>query len=214
MNTAKYNSYSQTLRSMGRVIMRVSQIDLPELTVPDSDLDDRMTRSDWLDIAKGTDYWHTFVNIREMVKDDMSQPQLSFHTPPPLSYRELSSRIKGDLILEDTKIGKLSIEYTTNGRLTVLAEYKPSDDAPWQRLHRSRHPSDDINPVELGRKIVSAELSYLTAETGSCAAALDYWQTHSRESFFTQSDWADMRGVNRQTVNDRIRDAKEQLKHD
>lgn len=214
MKTTNYKSYSQTLSSMGRVIMRISRIEIPDLTVPDSDPDDRMTVSDWVDIARGTDYWEALSDIREIVDEDVPSHDITFDAFPPLVHEELHSRIKGEQLLQDTKIGKLSITYTTKGRLTILAEYKPSDDASWQRLHKSTQPSDDVKPIELGRKIASAELSYLAAETGSCAAALDYWQTHSRESFLKQSDWAAIRGVNRQTVNDRVRDAKEQLEPD
>jgi len=211
MNTTNYHSYSHTLRTMGRMIERVSRIDLPEMTVPDSELDDGMTTSDWADIAKGTDYWQALDNLREIVNEEVSSHDFTVDAFPPLNPSMIRAHIEGDFLLQDTKIGKLSIDYTTNGRLTIRAEYKPSADTPWQTLHKSKHPWNDVEPVKLGRKIVSAELSYLAAQTGSCAAAMDYWQTHSQEGFYNQSDWASIRGVNRQTVNDRVRDAEKQL---
>ena len=68
------------------------------------------------------------------------------------------------------------------------------------------------SPSEFVRKLISEELAYLTKITQSGKVSLDYWQTALSPIEYSQKEWAAVRGVQRQTVNDSIRMAEAALK--
>lgn len=209
-----YNSYSEAIRTMGRVIIEISQTDTPELTVSDDELGDEATATDWVDRAQGTDYWGAWTNIQETVRNHTTHHEVSYGVDSGCMSSGLYSSINIELLSREKQIGSLVIEYTGNGTVLALGEYIHPGTETWNVLYEGIFPIDDIDPIAIGRKITNVELSYLAAEIGSCAATLDYWQTHPDMGWYSQSEWADLRGVNRQTVNDRVRNAKEQLEHD
>ena len=208
-----YNSYSEAIRTAGRVIIRISQINTPKLTISGDGLGEEATVSEWVNLAQGTDYWEAWTSIQETVRNYTTHHEVSYdlYSEP---YSGLYSSMTVELFSRDKKIGVLSIEYAGNGDVVVMGEYIHPGTEAWNVLYEGIFPIDDIDPITIGRKIASVELSYLAAEIGSCAAALDYWQTHPEIGWYSQSEWANLRGVNRQTINDRLRDAKEQLEHD
>jgi len=209
-----YNSYSEALRKMGQVIIEVSQINTPKLTVSDAELDEKATVNDWVELAQDTDYWVAWTNIQETVREHTPHHEVSYGLFSGSFYTGLYSSVSVELLSGKQRIGLLGIEYIGSGETFIIGEYRHPYTGTWERLYEGIPWVDDIDALTIGRRISSLELSYLAAETGSCAAALDFWQTHPETGWYSQSEWADLRGVNRQTVNDRRRDAREQLKQD
>jgi hypothetical protein len=114
--------------------------------------------------------------------------------------------------LNEEKIGVITVEYYPSGELRLLGWHNQHYvDGKSKILFDAVLPNSDLDPIALTRKLVSIELSWLAHKTGSAAAALDYWQTRQNGGGYKQTSWADIRGVNRQTVNDRVRDAKESI---
>jgi len=209
-----YNSYSESLRTMGQIIIEVSQIDAPELTIPDAKLGEEATIADWFELAQDTDYWAAWTNIQETVREHTTHYEVNYDFLSRLDSKTIYSLISVELLAGEKQIGVLDIEYNGHGEVFVMGECAHPGTDTWDVFYEGMFPFSDIDAITMGRKIAGMELSYLTAEIGSCAPALDFWQTHPETGWYRQSEWADLRGVNRQTVNDRLRDAKEQLEHD
>ena len=209
-----YNSYSDAIRTMGQIITEISQADLPELTISDTELGEEATVTDWVELAQDTDYWAAWTNIQETVREHTTHYEVSYDLYSKPTSTSLSSSIFVELFSHKKRIGIISINYSGHGEMTVIGEYLHPGTEAWDVFYEGLSPFRDIDAINMGRKIASVELSYLTAEIGSCAPALDFWQTHPETGWYRQSEWADLRGVNRQTVNDRLRDAKEQLEQD
>lgn len=209
-----YKSYSEALLAMGQIITEISQADVPELTISDAELGEEATVTDWVEFAQDTDYWVAWTNIQAIVQEHATHYEVSYELYSESTTTRLYSSICVELYSGEKQIGILDIGYNDLGEVTVLGEYLHPSTEAWDVFYEGMFPFSDIDPIAMGRKIASVELSYLTAEIGSCAPALDFWQTHPETGWYRQSEWADLRGVNRQTVNDRFRDAKEQLEHD
>jgi hypothetical protein len=209
-----YNSYSEALRKMGQIIIEVSQINTPKLTISDAELDEEATVTDWVELAQDTDYWVAWTDIQETVREHTPHHEVSYDLYSESFYTGLYSSISAELLSGEQRIGLLDIEYSGYGEAFIMGEYRHPYTETWDILYNGIPSIDNIDALTIGRRISSLELSYLAAETGSCAAALDFWQTHPETGWYSQSEWADLRGVNRQTVNDRRRDAREQLKQD
>lgn len=95
-----------------------------------------------------------------------------------------------------------------NGAITL--EYMLNNS--WQTA--IDHSYSELTMVDIGRYIAKAELSILANELGSNAETLDYWMVEEadyRDPEWDQSRWAEVRGVSRQTVNQRVRDARQKL---
>lgn len=98
-----------------------------------------------------------------------------------------------------------------DGDMNLLAGYPPAGSDSWDVMFEGRLSESTPDPIELGRMVASAELGHIASETKSCAETLDYWQTESAPMPFSQVLWGDVRGVGRQTVNDRVRNAADAL---
>lgn len=65
----------------------------------------------------------------------------------------------------------------------------------------------DIDVFEVSRTITYLRFTSLAHALGSCAVVLD-WYKPTYPRWHTQKEWSEIRGVNRQTVNDRNREAR------
>ena len=209
-----YNSYSESLRTMGKIIIEISQTNFPELTISDAELGEEATPTDWIELAQDTDYWAAWTNIQEIVQEHTTHYEVNYDFESVSNSNTIYSLISVELLARKKQIGVLNIEYNNHGEVVVIGECAHPGTETWDLFYDGTFPFADVDAITMGRKIGSMELSYLTAEIGSCAPALDFWQTHPETGWYQQSAWADLRGVNRQTVNDRLRDAKEQLEQD
>jgi hypothetical protein len=93
--------------------------------------------------------------------------------------------------------------------MSILAEYYRGDGDNWYVLFEGRLSNKNIDTIELGRRVAETELTRLTCKTGSTAETLDCWQTKIYPDEFSQQNWASIRDVNRQTVNDRLSSASD-----
>lgn len=99
----------------------------------------------------------------------------------------------------------------TSGEVYYAAEYVIDIESnTWGMLYEGSGYGG-INKIELGRKVARAELAIIANTTASAAETIDYWQTELDADTWSQKRWADVRGVNRQSVNDRVRGAIDSL---
>jgi len=100
----------------------------------------------------------------------------------------------------------------TGGDVAFISEYAIDQEAnSWGMLYEGFPDTDDFHQITLGREVARAELAIIINTTTSAAETLDYWQTEFDHFGWNQKRWADIRGVSRQTVNDRVRGATKSL---
>ena len=212
-----YDSYSGAIQDLGRIIIELSQLDTPGYPLTE-EIEEKLTTSSGIELDQNSEYWQSWIDIQNIAKKYTDNyATLRNLTALPVSTLHLGLRV--DLPSSELPIALLRALYTFDGKLFIRASYRhPGTDSReiWLKgereiFYEGTLPSDSPDPVAIGRKVASVELAYLANKTRSCAATVDYWQTSKQDGWYQQQQWADIRDVNRQTINDRIRDAEENI---
>jgi len=213
-----YDSYSNAIRDLGRIIVELDRLDTPNYPVAKEALKKRVTTGSGIELDQSSEYWTSWTNIQNIIKE-YTEDYTILRNLTELPVNTLHLGIKADLPSTELQAAQLRVLYTFDGKLTIKTSYRhPTTDSKkvWKEraketFYEGTLPSDSLDPVAIGRKVASVELAYLANRTGSCAATVDYWQASKQDGWYRQQEWADVRGVNRQTINDRIRDAGENI---
>jgi hypothetical protein len=201
----------EAVRELGRVVIELSQIDLPELQETDNMIVEETSGQTWIEVEQDDVYWNAWCDVYEVVtgigSEDSMDEDLSPDTPKHQRFQEVTATGSVD----GERVTSLNVAVYADGDMRIHAEYLPHRGGSWKTLYEGRLSVTAPDLVDIGREIASAELTYLVHETSSDADALDYWQTHRRDGWYSQSVWADIRGVGRQTVNDRKRSTEKAI---
>jgi hypothetical protein len=104
------------------------------------------------------------------------------------------------------------IDVYAGGDVEYITEYTVNDESNLKgMLYEGFLNAGGLDHIQLGREVARAELALIVNNTESAAETLDYWQTEMEYTGWNQKSWADVRGVGRQTVNDRVRSAIDSL---
>lgn len=216
----KYDSYANAVRSLGEVVLALDQLDIPELSITEEQVVEEVGTT-WIEKPEDDAYQDIWASITAIVKQYIGEVDKTRTRAVSLKSGSdgvsehkmwVEESLTAGLHVEGEEVAILSVGYTGLGDLAMTAEYRrPFAGDNWAVLWEGEIRGKDIDPVAIGREIASIELTYLVHETGSNAAALDYWQTHHQDGWYQQHEWADIRGVGRQTVNDRIRHTRRSL---
>lgn len=118
--------------------------------------------------------------------------------------------LKATKSIDDNHFCNFHVNYGADGDSVIVVEFRMNDG--WHTI--IDHHQDDLTPLNVGRFVARAELSVLANELESATETLDYWIVDASEyhdSKFSQSRWASIRNVSRQTVNDRVQSARNKL---
>lgn len=124
-----------------------------------------------------------------------SEPFLSIRSTKYVNYNRFST---------------IHVNYAADGTGVVTAEFQIEES--W--FTAVDHHVEELSTADIGRFVARAELLLLAHEFESPTETLDYWITEGcdfQEGGLRQSRWADLRGVSRQSVSDRVRSAKKKL---
>jgi len=192
---------------MGRTVIELDQLELSSASVPEELFERESIDEDKL--SEYSDYWG-WTDVREIVGKYFDSTSIERGMRSGSSENHLYYSVRGKIESDGKSVAIQSTECNTEGELAIIAEYDNPVSQGMGVLYRGIIPWDDVDAIAIGRRISSLELSYLAHQTGSCAAALDYWQT-GQDGWYRQHEWAKIREVGRQTINDRIRHATNSL---
>lgn len=194
-----------SLRETASCLFEISHVEVPKISWVD-ELEEKIPEERQWEQLDRDDGWlkacHQILSILENMEGNISydstiQKYEANRSEDDHWYVEFNNT---------TDTAWLTVTVTSWGEKIVLAEYKLN-----QRtgiLHDGFIDGHPVEPVDLMFQVITEELNYLTSKTGSCTVALDYWQTECVPNPISQKEWADARGVGRQTVNDSVRAAK------
>lgn len=205
--TEQYSEHVTAVRQLALSIDRISQVSVPELTVSDEMIVEEKNGEDWYELEEDEDWWEAWCEIHRIVEETLGSAKVSESNIRP----EIPREQQYDKITAKTDWTALSVKVYADGGVKMLAEYDRGDSRSWDVLYEGWTSNEIPNLFDLGREVASAELAALASETESCADTLDYWQTTIAPNSFKQHRWARIRGVGRQTVNDRVRSASAAL---
>lgn len=205
------------MQDLGRIIIELGQLDTPSYLLTD-ETKEKLTTSSGIELDQNSEYWQSWIDIQNIAKKHTDN-YATLRNLTALPESTLHLGIKVDLPSANLPLARLRALYTFDGKLIIRASYsQPGTDSRKIRLEGAKEifykgtlPSESPDPVAIGRKVASIELAYLANKTRSCAATVDYWQTSKQDGWYQQQEWANIRDVNRQTINDRIRDAEENI---
>lgn len=205
-----YDDHRDAVRALARAVVEIAAVDVPELDMSEDMVVEEPNGADWIEAEQDADWWDAWVAIERTVREldgaTTHDSEILVERDPHRRY--LAARTSGETV-------DLSVRCYQTGDVRILAEYLPHADASSMTVLYEERPSNTpVDPIDLGREVASAELAWLAHESGSAAAALDHWQTERSEGWYSQSQWAAVRGVGRQTVHDRVQDAQAALDND
>jgi hypothetical protein len=185
----------------------IDSIDFPEVDLPDNDSQVELTDEnfDQTDIDGAEGWWNAWCEVRDIV-DEAFEGDIEGGQSATLSqtfpYGEM--RARNDNI-------HLKINLYNGERLWFIAEYHLEGADKWVMLYEEDAPWEKFERT-LMRNVIQTELAIIANTTQSAAEAIDYWMTeHDDYMSWSQSQWAEVRGVGRQTVNDRVRSAVDKI---
>lgn len=216
----------ESVRAMAEAVKQISSVEVPSLDIPledDGVLGDSLhskvtikdSNLDEIDLDGVDDWWNSWCKVRDIM-NDFSEANVEDSSSATLGPREMFDT----MTLDDDWIS-LRVDIFSGGERHIIAEYwTPEFSDMLYDGHNNPSPPDEvelvtpesIDEIELGRSVAEAEQKIIMDATGSAAETIDYWHTEVNpdgRGFQTmlQSRWADVRGVGRQTVNDRVRSA-------
>ena len=198
---------NSAVRQLARAVNQLSAVEVPELNRSDEMVVEESHNEDWYNVEQDDDWWDAWCKAYEIVETEMgtAEPRETNIRPTVEKHRQY------DEFAAKTDYTSLVVQVYADGDMKLLAEYDRGDSGGWDVMFEGRLSQDAPDPIELGRMAASAELGHIASETESCAETLDYWQTETAPMAFSQRRWGDVRGVGRQTVNDRVGDASDAL---
>lgn len=200
-----FSDHVEAVQNLARAVVEISRVDVPELEVTDEMIIEE-EHGEWIETDRDEDWWDAWSEIYAivdrndgaMVGDGQMRPGVDPHR-------------RFDEVTRETDWTSLVVKVYASGEVDILAEFDTGSGRSWEVLFDGRVSAEKPDAIKLGRQVASAELAILASETGSCADTLDYWQTALSPNAFRQRQWGNIRGVGRQTVNDRRRSAKDTL---
>lgn len=198
----------ELLRELADGLFKIADVDIPyvelESTIADAKPEDRNWQ-DWDQNGGWVEACNEVLSILSNMEGEVSfdeEIQQETVEPGEDNYWFVDFYNRNDFAV-------LSCTITTWGDNILLAEYDTINGRGilWEGKVGGNPPS--IPEVML--TVASGELALLTSQTGSCKVALDYWQTEMSPREYTQKDWSEIRGVGRQTVNDSVRSARNNI---
>lgn len=207
---ATHDSFAGAISDVGRALGELCQVERSELSASDQMRETLSTTDDWIEHAQGTDYWRAWNQIVDIFSRYGDDHSIERYTSFPSDGCTFIQAVSINFSTRDREVCWLSIEYLETGELYILAEYRNPVTGSPEVLYDDIYPLVDIDVFELNRTVTCLELTSLAHELGSCAAVLDYYMT-TYTGWHTQKEWSAIRGVNRQTVNDRNREARQVL---
>lgn len=199
-----YDEHIEEIRSLANAVIEISNVDVPVLEVSDGMIVGEPGGRDWIDVEQDEQHWNAWCEIYNIVDDHGRSPEIENRLLP-----DVESYLRYQSVNARTEYTSLGVKVYADGHINILAEYDIGDESSMAVMFDD--DASELDPVEIGRTVASAELSLLVRATGSDAAALDYWQTRRSDGWYRQQSWADVRGVGRQSVNDQVRKAKDAL---
>lgn len=203
-----YDSFADAIGALGRAVVEVCQVDRSGLSGSEQTMNTLSTVDEWIAYAHGTDYWRTWNQILEVLCQYGENYDVERHVSPHSDESVFVQNVLIGFSGREQQVCWLSVEYFETGQLHIWAEYRDPVTGSPEVLCDDLCPLIDIG--DISRTITCLEVTSLAHELGSCAAVLDYYMT-THTGWYTQKEWSEIRGVNRQTVNDRNREARQGL---
>lgn len=197
------NDRSNAVRDLAQTVLDIAAVDVPELEVTDEMVVEESNGQDWIDVEADDAWWDAWCAIYDLVEEhggaEIAESQMQPGVEPHRRF---------DKVRAETEYTSLAVSVYAQGDVKILAEYDDGTGS-YAVLYEGRPSLKPPDGIEFGRAVASVELAALASQTGSAAAALDYWQTNREDGFYLQSEWANVRGVGRQTVNDRVAEVRD-----
>lgn len=226
----------KTVRTMAETMAKIDTIDIPFIEIPEVDppeelspesilneeeenvqerIDDYLDKKKVkinnetvgeIDIEGVSEWWDAWCEIREII-DEAFEFDVKGGNSATLTENE-----PHDGMTVTSEFINFSIEIYAGGDVYYITEYAIDKESnTWGMLHEGFPDLNGLDQIKLGREVARAELAIIINTTRSAAETVDYWQTKLDPTGWNQKSWADIRGVSRQTVNDRVRNAVDSL---
>lgn len=198
----------ELLRELADGVFKIADVDIPHLELEENIADMKPEERYWQDWDEDIGWVEACFEIKGILSN--MDGNVSFNEKierEPVEpgednywYVEFSNR---------NDFAVLECEITSWGDNILIAEYDSVTGSGilWEGMVEGAPP----RIAEVMLSVASEELAYLTGLTGSCKVALDYWQSELSPREIAQNDWAEIRGVGRQTVNDSVRIVKNKI---
>lgn len=196
----------KNLNGLVDVLLEIDEVDVPEF-----DVEAYVTDEGYVDFMEDEDWWGTILEISNILdnygKSGTGENKLIPGREKHKQYDEL---------IGSAGIVSIRVRVFANGskRINVVFEI---DGAPYEDVVDNAGEIGTDIVREVTEIIAAARLWLLANRLESPAETLDYWATNDLGGRSTlkpslrQSSWAEIRGVSRQTVSDRVRAAREKL---
>jgi hypothetical protein len=226
----------EAVRTVAQAMAEIDTVDVPVIEMPDIDFpeelsseniadQDEETRQELMDAYQD----EKTVEITEETLEDLDIEGVSEWWEAWCEVRDiLNEAFDGDVdggdcatLTDDEPHDNMSvtnesinfnIDMYAYGDVHFIAEYAiDTESTTWEMLYEGFPDADGLDQINLGREVARAELAIIISNTKSAADTIDYWQTKLDPTGWNQKSWGDIRGVSRQTVNDRVRSAVDSL---
>lgn len=225
----------ETVRTMAETMAKIDDVDVPFIELPEVDFPEELTAEniingeeenskrimreyiedkkveingetvEEIDIEGVNKWWDAWCEIREIIEG-------TFEGDVEANSATLDEDEQYDNMSVRNEFMNFSIDVYASGDVYYVAEYAVDIESNvWGMLYEGFSDVDGLNQIQLGREVARAELAIIINTTESAAETVDYWQTKIDITGWNQKAWADVRGVGRQTVNDRVRSAVDSL---
>lgn len=221
----------ESVRAMAEAIKQICSVKFPWLEIPlekrgsnpaahdkHSEVTIKNSTLDVVDVDGIDAWWSAWCEVRNIL-NNVSEANVEGGRDATLGPIDLYARMR----LDDEWI-RLTVDIYSTGEKHIIAEYTTSESGGMLydgHTIASVPDESDLEPdlldeIELGRAVAEAEQRILIEVTESAAETIDYWHTEVSPdsigfSTTSQSKWADVRGVGRQTVNDRVRSTSDKI---
>lgn len=226
----------EAVRTMAETMAKIDAVDVPFIKIPETDRPEELSPDNIIDGEQGDiqeimdeylenkkieindenldnididgvgEWWNAWCEIREIV-DEAFEADVEGGNSATLTKDE-----QRDTMTVRNEFINFSIDVYAGGDLSYITEYAIDLDSNlWGMLYEGFVDLDGLDQIQLGREVARAELAIIINTTKSAAETVDYWQTKLDPTRWNQKNWADIRGVSRQTVNDRVRSATDSL---
>lgn len=199
----------QTMLKINSVLHdSVSNIDFPEVNLAQADSSDHKIKKieltdenfDQVDIDGAEGWWKAWCEVRSILNDAFEN---DVKDGDGVTMSEVEPN--EDMSVQNESV-RLSVRLYNGVGVSYVAEYRIEGSDSWVMLYEGDASLEKFEGT-LMRNVVRTELAIIANATQSAAETIDYWMTESGDHSWSQSSWAEARGVGRQTVNDRVRSA-------
>lgn len=191
----------EALRSAGSIATNLLDMDFPPVAFgcPSDE--------DGLQFEEDERYWTAVQETKQRMESFGEVEVKTDYRDEPSPFVSLIAR----RMMDGNTFAQIHLDYAASGDCHLSIEYQIKEG--WHIM--LDHDFPELDSMEIGRLLARAELAILANELESGTEALDYWVTevsaHHSESRYSQSDWARVRNVSRQTVNQRVQAVKQRL---